>query len=132
MDLNRGSGKILRNCGNFGTADWNITLMQGIKRAGRPKGGKSKGAFVSFRGKMYAIGKSGNVDMVECSEQTSEEYSNIDCAPMYGSGCTYDEIEHRPDHEESFDIDPFWTIGDDSYSTSFWEGDFYSGANYGY
>ena len=87
---------------------------------------------MSFRGQTWAIGKSGNVDMVECSEQTSEEYSKIDSVPMYSSGSTYDEIEHLPDHQECFDVDPFWTIGDDSYSAGFWEGDFYSGANYGY
>ena len=99
------------------------SCWKGIKQAGRPKGGKARGRFVSFRNKLYSIGKNGSASAVEGWESTQGEGSSSGY-----STCSNDHVEYEV--PEPIDVYPPWP--DEEPYESFWEGDFYSGYNSGW
>ena len=96
-----------------------VIFMQGIRKTGRPNGGKAKGMFVLFRSKMYGIGKGGNPTL-EASEACGDRGETL---PQESASYDY----HVDEVQESFENDTLWMAGD-AYE-SFWEGDLSSECN---
>ena len=59
--------------------------MQGIRKAGRPRRGESRVAFVKFRDRNYELGAKGGLNMVESWDRESRDDDAVQEADQTGS-----------------------------------------------